>query len=90
MKPISLKMFFQRGVITWLAVSLLIALPALAQSGGDYDLSWSVIAGGGGTSSGGDFELSATIGEPEAGASSGGDYELLGGFWPGTAWTGPT
>ena len=59
------------------------ALPAFAQSGGDYDLSWSVIGGGGGTSSGGDFELSATIGEPEAGASSGGDYELLGGFWPG-------
>jgi hypothetical protein len=62
---------------------MLVIVPALGQSGGDYDLSWSVIGGGGGVSSGGDFELSATIGEPEAGASSGGDYELLGGFWPG-------
>jgi hypothetical protein len=62
---------------------MLVIFPALGQSGGDYDLSWSVIGGGGGTSSGGDFELSATIGEPEAGASSGGDYELLGGFLPG-------
>ncbi|MHC4575507.1 MAG: hypothetical protein ACYS76_15520 [Planctomycetota bacterium] len=66
-----------------LLLSMLVIVPALGQSGGDYDLSWSVIGGGGGVSSGGDFELSATIGEPEAGASSGGDYELLGGFWPG-------
>jgi hypothetical protein len=47
MKPISLKMFFQRGAITLLAVSLLIALPALAQSGGPYVLDWSTIDGGG-------------------------------------------
>ncbi|GAH65137.1 unnamed protein product, partial [marine sediment metagenome] len=83
MKSISLKVFIQRGVITLLAVSLLIALPALAQSGGDYELSWSTIDGGGGTSSGGPYTLTGTIGQPDADWASGGDYELLGGFWPG-------
>ncbi len=83
MKPISLKVFIQRGVITLLAVSLLIALPALAQSGGDYILDWSTIDGGGGQSSGGSYTLTGTVGQPDADWASGGDYELLGGFWPG-------
>ena len=69
--------------IALLLICLLMVLPALAQTGGDYELSLSTVGGGGGVSSGGDFELSATIGEPEAGAMSGGNYELLGGFWPG-------
>ena len=30
------------------------SIPVLAQSGGDYDLNWSTIDGGGGTSTGGD------------------------------------
>ncbi len=55
----------------------------LAQSGGQYELSWSTIDGGGGRSSGGDFTLTGTIGQPDAAYSSGGNYELLGGFWPG-------
>jgi hypothetical protein len=56
---------------------------ANGQSGGDYDLSWSTIDGGGGTSSGGDFTLSGTIGQPDAGTMKGGDYRLEGGFWSG-------
>ena len=53
-----------------------------AQSGGDYDLSWSTIDGGGAMrSTGGDYELSGTIGQPDAGEMSGGDYTLQGGFW---------
>ncbi len=83
MKPISLKVFIQRGVIALLAVSLLIALPALGQSGGPYELSWSTIDGGGGRSIGGPYTLTGTIGQPDAAWSTGGDYELLGGFWPG-------
>ena len=66
------------GVV--LLVWLLLLSNALAQSGGDYEISWSTIDGGGGTSSGGDYVLIATAGQPEAGAASGGDYELLGGF----------
>ena len=53
------------------------------QAYGGYDLSWSTIDGGGGTSSGGSYVLSGTIGQPDAAYSAGGQYELLGGFWAG-------
>jgi len=56
---------------------------ALAQSGGEYILTWSTTDGGGGQSSGGQYMLTGTIGQPDAGYSEGGNYELLGGFWPG-------
>jgi hypothetical protein len=62
---------------------LLAISTALAQNGGDYELSWSTIDGGGGTSSGGDYSLIGTIGQPDAGEMAGGQYELSGGFWPG-------
>ena len=62
---------------------LLLLSSVLAQSGGDYEISWSTIDGGGGTSSGGPYVLTGTIGQPDAAYSSGGDYELLGGFWVG-------
>ena len=62
---------------------LIVPTAALAQSGGDYDLSWSTIDGGGGVSSGGDYTLQGTIGQADAGTVSGGDYTLSGGFWPG-------
>ncbi len=55
----------------------------LAMSGGDYEISWSTIDGGGGRSTGGDYALTGTIGQPDAGEMSGGDYKLAGGFWPG-------
>ncbi len=54
---------------------------AFASTGGDYELSWYTIDGGGGTSTGGDYALSATIGQPDAGEMSGGDYAVSGGFW---------
>ena len=66
-----------------LLVWLLLFSHALAQTDGDYELSWSTIDGGGGTSSGGQYTLTSTIGQPDAAWSSGGQYELLGGFWPG-------
>jgi len=54
-----------------------------AQSGGDYDLSWSTVDGGGATwSMGGNYSLGGTIGQHDAGARhTGGDYTLQGGFW---------
>ena len=58
---------------------LTLSLPALA----DYEISWSTIDGGGGTSTGGDYSLVGTIGQPDAADSEGEQYELLGGFWPG-------
>jgi len=72
----------QNALITLLAIWLLMTVPALAMSGGDYEVSWSTIDGGGGRSIGGDFALVGTIGQPDAGEMAGGDYELSGGFWP--------
>ena len=56
---------------------------SFAQSGGAYNLSQSVIAGGGGSNSaGGNYNVSGTIGQPLAGTNStGGNYSLRGGFW---------
>jgi hypothetical protein len=61
-----------------------VATAALAQSGGDYDLTWSTVDGGGATwSSGGEYSLGGTAGQSDAGLLTGGDYALLGGFWAG-------
>jgi hypothetical protein len=62
-------------------MALLIVSIAVAQSSGNYDLSWSTIDGGGGSSIGGSYSLSGTIGQPDATVSSGGSYALNGGFW---------
>jgi len=72
----------QNALITLLAIWLLMTVPALAMTGGDYEISRSTIDGGGGRSSGGDYALVGTIGQPDAGEMAGGDYELSGGFWP--------
>lgn len=42
MKPIT-----QNAFITPLVAYLMMTLPALAQTGGDYEISWSTIDGGG-------------------------------------------
>jgi len=83
MERISLNTFVQKGLIRLVLVSLMLIVPTPAQTGGDYQLTWSTIDGGGGQSSGGPYVLTGTIGQPDAAWSSGGDYELLGGFWPG-------
>lgn len=56
---------------------------ARAQSGGQFDLKWSTIDGGGATSSGGQFALNGTIGQPDASTLTGGNFKLEGGFWSG-------
>lgn len=56
-------------------------VPAAAQSGGGYDLTWNTIDGGGGVSNGSTYSLSGTIGQPDAGTMIGGAYTLNGGFW---------
>jgi hypothetical protein len=56
----------------------------LAQVGGDYDLSWWTVDGGGATfSTGGSYSLGGTMGQPDAGAIAAESYVLQGGFWPG-------
>lgn len=65
-----------------LVLSLILGPAILAQSGGEYDLSWSAIIGGGEIDSiGGNYVLGGAIGQPGAGTVSGGHYDLQGGFW---------
>ena len=64
-------------------ICLLFSAQLQAQTGGDYELVWSTIDGGGVRSIGQDFVLIGTIGQPDAGQMNGGDFELYGGFWPG-------
>lgn len=55
---------------------------AHAQTGGPYALTWSTLAGSGGTFSGaGAYRVGGTIGQPNAGPLAGGSYSLTGGFW---------
>ena len=69
---------------TTILISVLIGGLSAAIGGGDFDLSWYTIDGGGGSNStGGEFSLSGTIGQPDAGVMQGGDFTLSGGFWFG-------
>lgn len=68
-----------------LAALLLSLICAYAQSGGDYDLTWWSIDGGGITfAGGGGFTLGGTAGQPDAtqlNELTGGAFRLTGGFW---------
>jgi hypothetical protein len=65
----------------------LAAAPALAQSGGGFDLTWSTIDCGGQTtaSTGGSFAVAGTVGQPDAGQMSSANQRVIGGFWAVTA-----
>ena len=65
-----------------LVCTLVLAVGAMAD-GALRDLSWHVLAGGGGRSTSTSFVLSATIGQASVGQLSGGSFVLRGGFWPG-------
>lgn len=59
---------------------------AHAQTGGDYDLSWSTVSAGGVTfNTGGSFQIGSTVGQAVAFGSSplhtGGAFDLTDGFW---------
>ena len=72
-----------RALIQKSLIILFISVCAFGQNDGEFTLTRSRIAAGGGTSSGGPYALIGTFGQPDAGEMSGGDYELLGGFFPG-------
>jgi hypothetical protein len=74
------------GIFQALLVILLWSCFVNAQSGGAYQISQSVIAGGGGNTFGGDFSLEGTIGQNIAGTRSSGSggfgaFSVQGGFW---------
>jgi hypothetical protein len=69
--------------ISLLCTITLLAGSSSAQSGGQFSITQSVIAGGGtGPSSGGTYEVNGTAGQPAAGGSySGLPYSFRSGFW---------
>jgi hypothetical protein len=74
----------RRLTLVLLLAAILGASAALAQTGGGYDLTWSTIDAGGGSSAANGYQLAGTLGQPDAGAAlSGGVYSLSGGFWAG-------
>ena len=53
-----------------------------ASSGGEFELDWYTIDGGGGTSQGDNYRVSGTIGQPEVSPlMAGGGFTVVGGFW---------
>jgi hypothetical protein len=70
-------------ILVLIACLLAVAVPALAQSPANYDLSWHVVAGGGGRLEGASYTLLGTVGQADAGVLAGNNYRLSGGFWAG-------
>ena len=53
-----------------------------ASSGGDFELNWYTVDGGGGASQGGNYSVSGTVGQPDASSSVSDEaYSLVGGYW---------
>jgi hypothetical protein len=75
-----MRRFILMSVLLISALSVSAGIGA-AQNSNSYDLSWSTIDGGGGTSIVRTYVLSGTIGQPDAGLLNGGSYTLAGGFW---------
>ena len=72
----------RRGLL-WLSLAL--GAMALAQtSGGNYELSWRTLTGGG-NATGGNYTAQAAIGQALAGTSAGGSYSVSSGFLGGGA-----
>lgn len=70
------------GLAAAIILFLLAARGIAAQTGGNIDLSWHVLSGGGTSSSnGGAVTLGGSLGQFGAGQSSGGAVNLTGGFW---------
>ena len=65
-----------------LALCMCFSVNVLAQSGGTFEITQSVIANGGGASSRGNFGVTGTSAQPLAGTiSTNGQYSVRGGFW---------
>ncbi len=67
----------------WLIGTIfVVALPVLAQSGGDFEITRSTIDGGGTTErSTNNLTIRGTFGQPDVGPSSVGAIHIFGGLW---------
>jgi hypothetical protein len=66
---------------TGLLVAFLIAGVALAQTSTTFDLSWHVLAGGGGRADSTHYAVNGTIGQAAVGFSDSTSYGLQSGYW---------
>ncbi len=73
-----------KGSAVFLMLIALFVLASVALAQSSYDLSWHVIAGGGGQMQSAGYTLMGTSGQPVAGAMQGSNYNLCSGFWCGT------
>ena len=71
--------------LLWIPLCGLVTIGAGAQSGGEYNLNWNTMDGGGGNSQGQTYAVSGTIGQSDTGSGAGGDFRLDGGFWAPSA-----
>jgi hypothetical protein len=71
-------------LLSLLSCLILLTSVLAAQSGGQFTITKSVIAGGGGRVAGGVFTVDGTIGQAVAGGpSTGGTFSITSGFWGG-------
>jgi hypothetical protein len=66
---------------TGLLVAFLIAGVALAQTSTTFDLSWHVLAGGGGRADSTHYAVNGTLGQAAVGFSDSTSYGLQSGYW---------
>ena len=64
-----------------LVACLAVAVPVLAQVSAAFDISWHVIAGGGGTMESAQYAADGTVGQAATGLMSSGNSTVCSGFW---------
>ena len=69
--------------LTALLVALLLAGIAVAQTSASFDLSWHVLAGGGGQTAGTTYAANCTVGQGTIGWTDSGSYGAGVGYWYG-------
>ena len=67
--------------VAGLVVALLIAGVALAQTSTSFDLSWHVLAGGGGRADSTHYAINGTLGQAAVGFSDSTSYGMQSGYW---------
>lgn len=68
------------GMVGLLVVLLLVSV-ALAQTSTSFDLSWHVLAGGGGRADSAHYAMNGTVGQAAVGFSDSASYGVQSGYW---------
>ena len=74
-------MNFQKALLLVTVVVLLLAMPVLAMTSLNHDLSWYVFSGGGGLMSSSNHSLQGSLGQPITDWMGSSNHDLCSGFW---------